>query len=60
MIFGVPDLGRLGHILSSAQLIILIFYMNGLTLKWFRLMYKVDNFDPDLACFSGSKCQIFA
>ena len=38
----------------------LIFCMNGLTLKWFRLMYKVDNFDPYWAKFLESKGWMFA
>ena len=42
----LPNLDLFAHILSSAHAIFFIFCMNDLSLKRFKLVYKVDNFNP--------------
>ena len=48
------------HILSYLHLIFLIFCINDIYHKWFRLMYKFHNLYPYWAWFSRSKGQIFS
>ena len=42
----LANLSLFGHILSSAHAIFFIFCMNNFSLKRFKLVYKVDNFNP--------------
>ena len=41
----LPNLSLFHHILSSAHATFFISCINDLSLKWFKLVYKVDNFD---------------